>query len=108
MSRPGSPTATKVTRQPMTKAVTIVNGQGYAMANGYHFFGYVGSNFVNQKWKCAVPSGQGVMLCVPTQEKPKRHHIQCAEGVDAALQACPRCCPARPYLPGRGRCTQLI
>ena len=28
------------------------------------------------------------MLCAPTAEKPARHQVTCAEGVDTALQVC--------------------
>jgi hypothetical protein len=78
-----------VRRAPMTGTVQIVNGQGAPMGTGHTYMGYVGLNLGKQKWKSANASGQGTMLCLPTAgEKPVRHSVQCAEGVDVALQVC--------------------
>lgn len=78
-----------VKRAPMTNTVQIVNGQGAPIGKGHAYMGYIGSNYAKQKWKCENASGQGLTLCVPTAgEKPVRHHLQCAEGVDVAMQVC--------------------
>ena len=45
-----------------------------------------GRNHASHKVMIETTGGQGVMLCSPTSdEKPKRHHIECAEGGDAIL-----------------------
>eukprot|EP00966_Prymnesium_polylepis_P129924 3004572-Prymnesium_polylepis.3 len=78
-----------VKRAPMSGTVQISNGQGTLLGKGHTYMGYVGNNLGKQKWKCENNMQQGVALCTPTtDEKPPRHHVQCAEGVDVALQVC--------------------
>ena len=78
----------KVKRAPFTSTVKISNGQGAPMGKGHTYMGYAGGGLGAQKWKCESESGQGLMLCLPTAEQPKRHHIQCSVGADVALQVC--------------------
>jgi len=78
-----------IRRAPMTGTVQIANGQGAQIGKGHTYMGYVGWNLGNQKWKCENASGQGLTICTPTKgEKPARHNVQCAAGVDVALQVC--------------------
>lgn len=63
----------------------VVNGQGATIGKGSFSWGIMPS----WVYKCANASGQGTMLCTTTKdEKPRRHHLQCAQGVDTALQLC--------------------
>mmetsp|Transcript_130661 Transcript_130661/g.279375 ORF Transcript_130661/g.279375 Transcript_130661/m.279375 type:complete len:264 (+) Transcript_130661:77-868(+) len=77
-----------VKRAPFTGTVKILNGQGVELAKGHTYMGYVGGGLGAQRWKCETLAGQGTMLCLPTTEKPKRHHVQCAAGVDVLMQIC--------------------
>ena len=77
-----------VKRAPFTFSVKIFDPQGVQISKGYTYMGYAGNGFASQKWKCETMTKHGLMLCLPTNEQPKRHDIQCAEGVDAALQVC--------------------
>ena len=77
-----------VRRAPFTFSVKIFNGQGAPIGKGHTYFGYAGDGMGAQKWKCETSTKQGLMLSLPTAETPKRHHVQCAEGADVALQVC--------------------
>ena len=72
---------------PKDASVQVFNARGSAMCKGFTYPGNVSGGLGAQKWKCET-GGQGTMLCLPTKESPNRHHIQCAEGVDVALQVC--------------------
>ena len=73
-------------KQPVWSGPTqVFNGQGAPISHGYFSWG-IRPSYV---YKQTNVSGQGLMLCTTTKdEKPRRHYLQCAEGVDMAFQLC--------------------
>lgn len=77
----------KVKRAPFTNAVKVFNGKDEEVGKGYTYKGSVRSGHGNAKWKSETAAGAGLMLSLPMADGGRtRHHVQCAEGVDTAMQ----------------------
>mmetsp|Transcript_35145 Transcript_35145/g.106214 ORF Transcript_35145/g.106214 Transcript_35145/m.106214 type:complete len:257 (-) Transcript_35145:167-937(-) len=79
-----------VKRSPFSATLQVTDGRGARTGQGVLYrtsWGKVVGHGAMQ-WRSANARGQGVMLCLPTKETPKRHHLRCAPGADVALQVC--------------------
>ena len=76
----------KCTRRAFTFTCTVEYGQGSVLHLKYA--SRFGTNHSSHKLKLERPDQRGVMLVSPTDEKPKRHHAECATGGDSILYLC--------------------
>jgi len=75
------------TRSAMTYTCKITNGAG-ADLFVLKYPGRRGSSHANHKVTLTTADGKGVMLVGPSDENPKRHHIEVAAGGDPIFYIC--------------------